>query len=85
MSRHRQLSKSSKSQKDQLREDFLEGIERSWERHGSDLLEWLRTERTELYFRTLVRLTAVLHRRFPEPQGFDRKRYREDLLARLRN
>ena len=40
-------------------------------------------ERPELYFQALVRLTQVLHRRLPEPPGFDRRQYRADVLQRL--
>ena len=40
-------------------------------------------ERPELYFQAMVRLTQVLHRRLPEPSGFDRRQYRADVLRRL--
>jgi hypothetical protein len=38
------------------------------------MLERLQTERPEICFETLVRLTTVLQRQLPEPPGFDRKR-----------
>jgi hypothetical protein len=40
-------------------------------------------ERPKVYFQALVKLTAALHRRLPEPPGFDRSQYRADVLQRL--
>ena len=43
----------------------------------------LRTERPELYLKAMVRLMKILHRRLPEPPGFDRQRARADVLLRV--
>jgi hypothetical protein len=66
-----------------LAEDFLARLDRTWQRHGSEAHDRAVAERPELYFRALVRLTEVLNRRLPEPPGFDRHRYRADMLQRL--
>ena len=66
-----------------LAEAFLARLDRAWQQHGREILDRVLAERPELYFQALVRLTMVLHRRLPEPPGFDRSQYRADLLQRL--
>jgi hypothetical protein len=66
-----------------LAEEFLARLDRTWRRHGREILDRVMAERPELYFRALVRLTQVLHRRLPEPPGFDQRQYRADVLQRL--
>ena len=66
-----------------LAENFLARLDRTWQRHGREILDRVMAERPELYFQALVRLTVVLHRRLPEPPEFDRRRYRADVLQRL--
>jgi hypothetical protein len=66
-----------------LAENFLARLDRTWRRHGREILDRVMAERPELYFQALVRLTQVLHRRLPEPPGFDRSQYRADVMRRL--
>jgi len=66
-----------------LAEDFFAELDRSWEQHGHKTLEQVRTERPELYFKTLAKLTLALHRVPSSPNDFDRQRIREDILQRL--
>ena len=66
-----------------LAEDFLARLDRTWQQHGREILDRVLAERPELYFQALVRLTVALHRRLPEPPGFDRRQYRADVLQRL--
>jgi hypothetical protein len=65
-----------------LAEDAVARLDRSWPRNGDETLNWL-TARPEVYLKTMVRLVAVLHRRLPEPPGFDRQRARADVLQRV--
>jgi hypothetical protein len=76
---HREAEASCK----QLGEDFLAELEASWRRHGRETLERIRTERPKVYFKAMVRLTEVVHRRSPEPPEFDRHRARADVLQRV--
>ena len=66
-----------------LAQEFLARLDRTWQQHGREVLDRVMAERPELYFQALVRLTQVLHRRLPEPPGFDRSQYRADVLQRL--
>ena len=66
-----------------LAEDFLARLDRAWQQHGREILDRLMAERPKVYFRALVRLAVVLHRRLPEPPGFDRSQYRADVLRQL--
>jgi hypothetical protein len=66
-----------------LAEEFLARLDRTWRRHGREILDRVMAERPELYFQALIRLTEVLHRPLPEPPEFDRSRYRADVLERL--
>ena len=66
-----------------LAESFLARLDRAWQQRGRQILDRLMAERPELYFQALVKLAVVLHRRLPEPPGFDRGQYRADLLQRL--
>jgi hypothetical protein len=66
-----------------LAEEFLARLDRAWRRHGREVLDRVMAERPELYFRVIVKLTEVLHRRLPEPPGFDRRQYRADVMQRL--
>ena len=66
-----------------LAEEFLARLDRTWQRHGREILDSVMAERPKIYFQALVRLTEVLHRRLPEPPGFDRRQYRADVLQRL--
>ena len=66
-----------------LAEEFLARLDRTWRRHVREILDRVMAERHELYFQALVRLTQVLHRRLPEPPGFDRRHYRADVMRRL--
>ena len=66
-----------------LAEAFLARLDRTWQHHGSEVLDRVMAERPKVYFQTLVRLTVALQRRLPEPPGFDRSQYRADVLHRL--
>ena len=66
-----------------LAENFLARLDRTWRRHGREILDRVMAERPDLYFQALIRLTVVLDRRLPEPPGFDRRQYRADVLQRL--
>ena len=66
-----------------LAEYFLARLDRTWQQHGREVLDRVMAERPERYFQAMVSLTVVLHRRLPEPPGFDRRHYRADVLQRL--
>jgi hypothetical protein len=66
-----------------LAEDFLARLDHSWQQHGHEVLDLISTERPMVYFRAMVKLTEVLHRRLPEPPGFDGRQYCADVLQRL--
>ena len=66
-----------------LAEEFLARLDCTWRRHGREILDRAMAERPELYFQALVSLTQILHRRLPEPPGFDRRQYRADVFQRL--
>jgi hypothetical protein len=66
-----------------LGEDFVADLNRTWEQHAREILDRVMAERPKLYFQALIKLTQVLHRRLPEPPGFDRRRTRVDALQRL--
>jgi hypothetical protein len=68
-----------------LAEDFIDRLDRSWLTHGRDTLDRLGTERPAVYFKAMVRLATILHRRLPEPPEFDRRRARAEVLQRLRD
>jgi hypothetical protein len=36
-----------------------------------------------IYFKAIVLLAEIQQRRLPEPAGFDRQRYRADVIERL--
>jgi hypothetical protein len=56
---------------------------RAWRKHGPETLERLSAERPTIYFKAIVMLAEIQQRRLPEPPGFDRQRYREDVMERL--
>jgi hypothetical protein len=64
-----------------LDEAFLADLDRSWQRHGSEVLDRLRTERPEIYFQVIVKLIQVWM--LSKPNGFDRRRNRKEVLQRL--
>jgi hypothetical protein len=66
-----------------LGESAVAHLERAWARRGRETLARLSAERPAAYVRAMVRLVAVLHRRLPEPPGFDRQRARADVLQRV--
>ena len=88
--RERATSKASKrnssraeGSRRKLAEAFLAALDHSWQQHGPDTLDRLRTERPQVYFRALVKLTVALHRALGKPNDFDRRRFREEALRRL--
>jgi hypothetical protein len=66
-----------------LADDVLAHLGGSWQQHGREALARLTTERPNVYFKAMVRLMKILHRRLPEPPGFDRQRARADVLLRV--
>ncbi len=67
-----------------LAEEFLVArLDRTWRRHGREILDCVMAERPKLYFQAMVRLMVVLHRRLPEPPDFDRQRAGADVLQRV--
>jgi hypothetical protein len=64
-----------------LGEAFLVDLDRSWRRHGGEVLGRLHTERPEIYFQVMVKLVQVWM--LSEPNGFDRRRNRKEVLQRL--
>ena len=66
-----------------LAEAFIADLNRSWRQHGREMLERVRSERPKVYFRALVKLTLALHRALGDPNNFDRRRHREEVLQRL--
>jgi hypothetical protein len=75
--------RTTKGSHQTLAENFLARLDRTWQQHGSEILDRVMAERPKLYFQAMVRLTVVLHRRLPEPSEFDRRQYRADILRRL--
>jgi hypothetical protein len=75
--------RTTKGSHQTLVENFLARLDRTWQQHGREILDRVLAERPALYFQAMVRLTQVLHRRLPEPPGFDRRQYRADVLHRL--
>jgi hypothetical protein len=67
----------------QLAEEFLAKLERSWRRHGGKVFRKLAAERPEVLFKAIANLIIIQHRRLPEPPGFDRRRNRADAFERL--
>ena len=67
----------------ELADEFLAPLDRTWRRHGREILDRVMAKRPELYFQALVSLTQILHRRLPEPPGFDRQRARAEVMERL--
>jgi hypothetical protein len=66
-----------------LGESAVPRLERAWARRGRETLARLSAERPVAYVRAMVRLVAFMHRRLPEPPGFDRQRARADVLLRV--
>jgi hypothetical protein len=62
---------------------FLADLNRAWRKQGLETLERLSEERPTIYFKAIAKLAEIQQRRLPEPPGFDRRRYREDLIERL--
>ena len=50
---------------------------------GREILDRVRTERPEVYFKALVKLTVALHRALNKLNDVDRRRNREEVLQRL--
>jgi hypothetical protein len=75
--------RAAESSHQKLAKEFLARLDRTWQRHGREILDRVMAERPELYFQALVKLTEVLHCRLPEPPDFDRRHYRTDVLQRL--
>ena len=73
----------AESSREKLAEDFIAHLYCSWEQHGREILDYLRTKRPNVYFRALVKLTVVLHRALDKPRDCDRRRSREEALQRL--
>jgi hypothetical protein len=65
-----------------LVEDFLADLHGLWQWQGREILDRLSDERPEVFFRLMVKLAVVLHRRLRNPR-FDRRRIREEALRRL--
>jgi len=78
--RHRSRGEGSR---EKLAEAFLADLDRSWEQHGREMLERVRTERPNVYFRIMTKLTVALHSALGKLSEFDRRRIREDVLQRL--
>jgi hypothetical protein len=66
-----------------LAEAFLADLDRSWQQHGRETLDRVRTERPQVYFRMLVKLTVALHRVLGKLDDVDRRRNRDEVLLRL--
>jgi len=64
-------------------EAFLADLDRSWEQHGREILDRVRTDRPKVYFRIMTKLTVALHRALGKLNDFDRQRNREEVLQRL--
>jgi hypothetical protein len=60
---------------------FFADLDRSWRRHGGEVLDRLRTQRPEIYFQVMVKLIQVWM--LGKPNGFDRRRNRKEVLERL--
>jgi hypothetical protein len=64
-----------------LGEAFFADLNRSWQRHGGEVLDRLSTERPEIFFQVMVKLVQVWM--LSESNGFDRRRNRKEVLQRL--
>ena len=78
--RHRSRGEGSR---EKLAEAFLADLDRSWEQHGREILDRVRTDRPKVYFRIMTKLTVALHRALGKLNDFDRQRNREEVLQRL--
>jgi hypothetical protein len=79
----RSAGRPTKRSRRGLGKGFLGDLDRAWRRHGQQTLERLSVERPELCFKAIVRLAEIQQRQLPEPTGFDRRRYRSELMERL--
>jgi hypothetical protein len=66
-----------------LAREFLADLNQSWEQHGRRTLDRLSVEHPRAYFVAMLKLTKIQQRRAGDCPGFDRRRYRADVLARL--
>lgn len=62
---------------------LLGHLDRSWQQHGREALDRVRTERPEVYVKALTKLAVALHRGLGKLNDVDRRRNREDVLQRL--
>jgi hypothetical protein len=78
---------TSRSQADgsrkKLAEAFPAYLDRSWQQHGREILDRVRTERPRVYFRALVTLTVALHRALGKLTEFDRRAPSRGSIAAL--
>ena len=66
-----------------LVEQFLAALDRSFQEHGREILHTVMTKRPRLYFRALVMLAQVQHRGSSKLSDLDRQRNRAEALLRL--
>ena len=64
-------------------EDFLAHLNRSWELHGEETVELVRTEQPLKFFKAMVKLMVVYHQTLAKAKDFDRQRNRREVLQRL--
>ena len=88
--RERAASKASKrgryrteGSRKKLAEAFIADLDRSWQQHGREALDRVRTERPEVYVKALTKLTVALHRALGKLNDVDPRRTREEVLERL--
>jgi hypothetical protein len=69
--------------RDKLSQDFLADLQEDWEQHGRDILEVMREKHPEIYFQSMVKL-AMIHRiELGQPQAFEQRRTREEVLQKM--
>jgi hypothetical protein len=66
-----------------LAREFLADINQSWEQHGRRILDRLSVEHPQAYFVAMLKLTKIQQRRVDDCPGFDRRRFRADVLEHL--
>jgi hypothetical protein len=63
---------------------FLADLTRAWLKHGRETLERLSKENPSAYLAVMVRLTNIQQCQLGDCPGFDERRYRADVVERLR-
>ncbi len=69
--------------RNKLTEEFLADLYHSWQRHGRKVLDRVMAERPEVYFQAMIKLAQVHRVELDQPDGFERARTKEEVLAKV--